>query len=137
MDLRCREIQQFAQDHTAGGTEIQVLPFPGIFFSIILMSFVVLFVFFITIFLRYNLCIIKFILLELQSPAFLSSGTDFVADNFSTDQGGGWWFQDDSSALLLLCTLFLLLLYQLHHRTSDIRSQRLGIPVLAHKIDCF
>lgn len=49
MDLRCREIQQFAQDHTADGTEIQVLPFPGIFFSIILMSFVFLFVFFVVV----------------------------------------------------------------------------------------
>ena len=37
--------------------------------------------------------------LKQQSPHFLASGTGFVEDNFSTDQGGGRWCQDDSSAL--------------------------------------
>ena len=38
------------------------------------------------------------------------------------------WFRDDSSTLPLLCTLFLLLLYQLHLRSSGIRSRGLGPP---------
>ena len=41
------------------------------------------------------------------------------------------WFGDDSSALHLLGSLFLLLLYQLHLRSSGIRSWKLGIPDLA------
>ena len=45
----------------------------------------------------------------------------------------GRWFQDDSSALHLLCTLFLLLLHQLHLRSPDLTSQRLGAPVLGSK----
>ena len=65
------------------------------------------------------------------SPTFLASGTNFVEDNFSTDQGrGGGWFQDASRALHLLCTLFLLLSHQCHLRESGIRSQRLGTPAL-------
>ena len=40
------------------------------------------------------------------------------------------WFGDDSNELHLLCTLFLLLFHQLHLRSSGIRSQRLGTPVL-------
>ena len=40
------------------------------------------------------------------------------------------WFGDDSSTLHLLCILSLLLLYQLHLRSSGIRSLRLGTPVL-------
>ena len=56
-------------------------------------------------------------------------GTGFTEDSFSTGRGrAGGWFQDDSSALHLLCTLFLLLLYQLHLRSSGIRSQRLETP---------
>ena len=48
---------------------------------------------------------------------------------------GGGWFGDDSSALHLLCTLFLLLLlYQLYHRLSSIRFQRLGTPALKHTL---
>ena len=44
---------------------------------------------------------------------------------------GGWRgsFQDDSSILHLLCILFLLL-HLLHLRSSGIRFQRLGAPVL-------
>ena len=44
--------------------------------------------------------------------------------------GLGGRFQDDSRALRSLCTLLLLLLYQLHLRSSAIRSQRLGTPLL-------
>ena len=47
---------------------------------------------------------------------------------WSGGQAGG--FQDDSNVLHLLCTLFLLLLYQFHLRSSGIRSQRLGTPML-------
>ena len=47
-------------------------------------------------------------------------------------RGEGEWFRDDSSTLHLLCTLFLLLLYQLHLRSSGIRSWRLGTPNLSH-----
>ena len=59
----------------------------------------------------------------------------------------GGWFQDDSSALHLLCTLLieiinllliiiinLLLLHQLHLRSSGIRSQRLGTPVIENNL---
>ena len=44
---------------------------------------------------------------------------------------GGWRgsFQDDSNILHLLCILFLLL-HLLHLRSSGIRFQRLGAPVL-------
>ena len=45
----------------------------------------------------------------------------------------GWrvvW--DDSSALHLLGTLFILLLWQLHLRSSGIRSSRLGTPDIEH-----
>ena len=49
------------------------------------------------------------LLLISVAPNLSASGTGFVEDNFSTDQGGGggWgagWFGDDSSALHLLCT---------------------------------
>ena len=51
--------------------------------------------------------------------------------------GDGWgWFWDDLNALHLLCTLFLLPLHQLHLRSSGIRSQRLGTPVLKYQWHC-
>ena len=40
--------------------------------------------------------------------------------------GGRGWFKDGSSASRLFCTLFPLLLYQLHLRSSGIRSRKLG-----------
>ena len=43
------------------------------------------------------------------------------------------WFWDDSGALPLSCTL--LLLYQLHLRSSDIRSWRVGTPALGHVLE--
>lgn len=49
---------------------------------------------------------------------------------FFHEPGVEGWFGDDSSALRLLCTLFLLILHQLHLRSLDIRSQRLGAPGL-------
>ena len=75
-------------------------------------------------------------MLEQQSPTFLGSGISFMEESFSTDLGEGGraeWFQDDSSTLHLLCTLFLLFLYQLHLRSSGIRSWRLGTPALEKK----
>ena len=60
------------------------------------------------------------------SPTFLTPETRFV-EEFSMD-GIGRWFRDDSSTLHLLCTLFPLLLNQLHLRSSNIRSWRLGTP---------
>ena len=48
-----------------------------------------------------------------------------MEESFSMNQGFGW-FCSDSEALHLLCTLFLLLLHQLHLRSSEVRSQRLG-----------
>ena len=59
--------------------------------------------------------------LQQRSPPFLASGTGF--------RGGGW-FPDDPSARHLLRILFLVLLCQLHLRSSSVRSQRLGTPVL-------
>ena len=49
-----------------------------------------------------------------------------------TDWGEGGWFQDDSSAFHLLCTLFILLLHQLQLRSSGIRYQGLGTPVIQY-----
>ena len=51
---------------------------------------------------------------------------------FFHGSGGRAWFRDDSNTLRLLCTLFLSLLHQLHLRSSGIRSQRLGTPVLSY-----
>ena len=48
---------------------------------------------------------------------------------FFIDSPGGC-FGDDLNILYLLCTLFLLLLHQLHLRSSDIRSRKLGIPAV-------
>ena len=67
--------------------------------------------------------------LDQQSPTLLALGTGFVKDNFSMDQEMIWgWFMQH-----LLCTLFLLLLYQLHLRSSGIRSWRLGNPALENE----
>ena len=53
---------------------------------------------------------------ESRGPQSFGTGTDFMEDNFLTDEGGSRWFWD-SSVLHLLCTLFLLLLPQLHLRS--------------------
>ena len=49
-----------------------------------------------------------------MSLTFLTLGTGFVEDNFSTDQEWGYreWFWVDPSASHLLHTLFLILLHQ-------------------------
>ena len=59
-------------------------------------------------------------------PNIFGIRDQFWGRQFSTDQRWGVWFRDDSSAFHLLSTLFLILLYQLHLRSSGIRSQNLG-----------
>ena len=63
------------------------------------------------------------------SSTFLASGTGLVEDNFPTDQEGGDGFKM-IQAHCIYCALFLLLLHQLPLRSSGIRSQRLGAPIL-------
>ena len=58
-------------------------------------------------------------------PKLFGIRDQFHGRQFLTD-GVGRWFGDDARALHLLCTLFLLLLYQLHLRSSGVRSWRLG-----------
>ena len=53
-----------------------------------------------------------------------------MEDSFAMDLGIGGWFGDDSSTLGLLGTLFPLLLFQLHIRSSGIRSWRLWTPAV-------
>ena len=65
-------------------------------------------------------------------PKLFGTGDRFHGRQFSHGQGGGL-FQVDSSTLHLLCTLFLLLLYQLHLRSSGIRSLSLGTSGLTLK----
>ena len=62
------------------------------------------------------------------TPIFLAPGSSFVEVNFFTGPERGDGFRMISSTLHLLCTLFPLLLYQLHHRSSGIRSQRDPCP---------
>ena len=61
-------------------------------------------------------------------PSLLGSWDWFSWKTIFPHPRVGEWLGDDSSALHLLCTLCLLLLYQLHLRSSGIRSQRLGTP---------
>ena len=66
-------------------------------------------------------------------PNLFDTKDRFHGRQFFRRPGKGGWFQGDSNTLHLMCTLFLLLLliYQLHLRSSGIRSQRLGgTPVL-------
>ena len=63
-------------------------------------------------------------------PSIFGTRDQFCGRQFFHRPWG--WFRDDSNALHLLCTLFLLLLYQVHLRSSSIRSRRLGIPTLHH-----
>ena len=65
-------------------------------------------------------------------PNFFSARDWFNGRQFFHGQGGEGRFQDDSRALHLLCTL--LFLHQLHLRSSDIRSQRLGTPILRDRM---
>ena len=53
-----------------------------------------------------------------------------MENNFSLTRGGGGWFWYNSSLLHLLCPLLLLLLHQLPLRSSGMRSQKSGTPVL-------
>ena len=56
------------------------------------------------------------------SSTFLTPGTSFMEDSFSTDWGWARLFQDDVNTLNVLCTLLLLLLRLLHLRSSGFRS---------------
>ena len=69
-------------------------------------------------------------------PSLLGNRDHFYRREFFCGWRGGW-FRDDSSALHLLCTFFLLLLYQLHLRSSGIKSQRLGTSALRGSQECF
>ena len=64
-------------------------------------------------------------------PNLLSIETDFKENRFSMDWGGvmiwGWF-----KCITFIVTLFLSLLHQLHLRSSDLRSGRLGTPALKH-----
>ena len=59
-----------------------------------------------------------------------SGAEEQLHGNSSAVGQGEGWFRNDSSTLHVLCTLFLLLLYQLHLRSSDIKSWRWGTPGL-------
>ena len=69
---------------------------------------------------------------EQRSPNFWHQGPVLLKMIFPCTGLGEGLVEDDSSTLDLLCTLFLLLLHQLHLRSSDIRSQGLGTPVVGH-----
>ena len=60
-------------------------------------------------------------------PNFFGTRDIFCGRQFFHEPGVVGWFQNDLRALFLLCTFFLLL-YQFSHRSSGIRSQRLGTP---------
>ena len=77
---------------------------------------------------RRNECI-----LDKWSPTNLFDTRDwFRGKIFFPGPGGydGERWGDGFKCVTFVMHLFLLLLYQLHLRSSDIRSQRLGIPVL-------
>lgn len=65
--------------------------------------------------------------LEQWSPAFLSPGTSFTGDNFSTDWGWGIWFQDDSSTLTVR---FISITTSAPPQSIRHRPQRLETPRL-------
>ena len=65
-------------------------------------------------------------------PSLLGTRDQFCGRQFFHGQGREDGFWNDLNALYLLCTLFLLLLYQLHLRSSGIRSQRLQTHGLYH-----
>ena len=67
-------------------------------------------------------------------PNLFGIRDQFHGRQFFHGLGNGGWFLDDSTALHFLCTLFQLLLHQLHHRSSGIRSQRVGTPGLRHSV---
>ena len=74
----------------------------------------------------------KYIILVV--PNLFGTRDQLHGRQFFHGSGGRAWFQDDSNTLCLLCTLFLSLLHQLHLRSSGIRSQRLGTPVLSYSL---
>lgn len=66
---------------------------------------------------------------------FLAPGTDFVEDNFSTNQGWGWdGFKMNSSTLHLSCNLYLTWRHRWSDRTSQSMAWRSGTPGREHYI---
>ena len=63
------------------------------------------------------------------APSPSGAAEQLHGNSSAVGQGEGW-VRNDSSTLHVLCTLFLLLLYQLHLRSSDIKSWRWGTPGL-------
>ena len=64
----------------------------------------------------------------IKQPGFLAPGISFMEFFHRPREGGN--FGDDLNTLHLLHTLFLLLLHQLYLRSSNIKSWRLGTPVI-------
>ena len=73
---------------------------------------------------------LSIILLVNERSSTWHPGIGFMGKTIFPQTRSGGWFLDDSSELHLLCTLFLLLLHHLHLRSSDVRSQRLGTPIV-------
>ena len=68
--------------------------------------------------------------LRASVPNLFGTRNWFCGRQFFHGLRDGGWFQNDLGTLYLFCTLFLLYFYQLHLRSSDIGSRRLGTPVL-------
>ena len=77
---------------------------------------------------------ITVLLFKVVVPNLYGIRGQFHGRQFFHGLGNGGWFLDDSTALHFLCILFQLLLYQLHCRSSVIRSQRVGTPGLRHSV---
>ena len=82
-----------------------------------------------------NLCLFFLIAMPYSTavnPSLFGTRDWFRGRHFFHDQGMGGmvsgWFEN------LLHTLLLLLLHQLYHRSSGIRSQHLGTPVLQYHL---
>ena len=72
-----------------------------------------------------------------SGPQLFDTKDQFHGRQFFHRPRRGELFLDDSSTLHLLCTLFLWLLHQLHLRSPNISSQRLGTPTsLNHSALC-
>jgi len=67
-------------------------------------------------------------------PSLFGTRDRFRGGQFSHRRCWGGWgrCQDDSGTSHLLYALLQLLFHQLHFRSSDIRSRRLGTPALEH-----
>ena len=82
----------------------------------------------------HNYDTLRFKYIILVVPNLFGTRDKFLGRQFFHGSGGRAWFWDDANTLRLLCILFLSLLHQLHLRSSGIRSQRLGTPVLSYSL---